>query len=63
MYLYFMSFLHIDMTRVVGILPQIRQELTYSTVSIMGADVLAMQGASASTTIWWQVNIGSGNGP
>ena len=26
-----MSFLHIDMTQVVEILPQIKQELTYST--------------------------------
>ena len=30
-YLYFVSFLHIDMTQVVEILPQIRQETTYST--------------------------------
>ena len=30
-YLHFVSFLHIDVTQVVGILPQIRQEPTYST--------------------------------
>ena len=30
-YLHFVSFLHIDTTQVVEILPQIRQELTYST--------------------------------
>ena len=31
MYLHFVSFLHIDKTQVVEILPQIRQEPTYST--------------------------------
>ena len=31
MYLHFVSFLHIDTTQVVEILPQIRQEHTYST--------------------------------
>ena len=40
-YLHFVSYLHIDTTQVVEILPQIRQEPTYSTVSIMAADVLA----------------------
>ena len=30
-YLHFVSFLHIDMTQVIEILPQIRQEPTYST--------------------------------
>ena len=30
-YLHFVSYLHIDMTQVVEILPQIRQEPTYST--------------------------------
>ena len=30
-HLYFVSFLHIDTTQVVEILPQIRQESTYST--------------------------------
>ena len=33
-YLHFVSFLHIDMTQVVEILPQVRQELIYSTLSI-----------------------------
>ena len=46
-----MSLFHIITTKVVEILPQVRQELTYSTVNIMGADVLAMQGASTSTTM------------
>ena len=31
MYLHFVSYLHIDMTQVVEILPQINQEPTYST--------------------------------
>ena len=31
MYLHFVSFLHIDITQVVEILPQVRQELTYFT--------------------------------
>ena len=31
MYLPFMSFLHIDITQAVETLPQVRQELTYST--------------------------------
>ena len=31
MYLHFVSFLHIDATQVVEILPQIKQEPTYST--------------------------------
>ena len=30
-YLHFMSFLHIDMTQVVGILPSVRQRFTYIT--------------------------------
>ena len=30
-YLHFLSYLHIDTTQVVEILPQIRQEPTYST--------------------------------
>ena len=30
-YLHFVSFLHIDITQVVEILPQVRQEPTYST--------------------------------
>ena len=31
MYLHFLSYLHIDTTQIVEILPQIRQEPTYST--------------------------------
>ena len=31
MYLHFVLFLHIDATQVVEILPQVRQERTYST--------------------------------
>ena len=31
MFLHFMSFLHIDITQVVEILPQVGQEGTYST--------------------------------
>ena len=31
MYVHFMSYLHFDMTQVVEILPQVRQELVYST--------------------------------
>ena len=42
-YLRFMSFLHIDMTQVVEILPQVRQELAYSIQWILW--VLVMQGA------------------
>ena len=33
-YLHFMSFLHIDITQAVEIIPQVRQELAYSTPSI-----------------------------
>ena len=51
MYLHFMSFLQIDMAQVIEILPQVRKELSYSTVSTMGADVLATQGARASATM------------
>ena len=43
------------MTWVVEILPQVRQELAYSTVNIMGADVLATQGARASATMIFTV--------
>ena len=40
--LHFVSFLHIDATQVVEILPQIRQEPTHSNiVNIMAADILA----------------------
>ena len=40
------------MTRVVKIIPHARQELTYFAyiVNVMGADVLATQGARASAT-------------
>ena len=39
MYSYFMSFLHISMTQVVHIIPQVRQELNvFFIVNIMGAD-------------------------
>ena len=34
MYLHFVSFLHIDMTQVLKILPQVRPEPMYSTWSI-----------------------------
>ena len=51
-----MSFLHIDLTQVVEILPQVRQGgLTYPTVDIMAADVLATQGARASATMIFTV--------
>ena len=46
-----MSFLHINITQVVEILPQVGREHTYSTVNIKGADVLATQGARASATM------------
>ena len=51
--LYFMSFLHIDMTQLVEILPQVRQGPTYLfyIVNIMVADVLATKGARASATM------------
>ena len=43
-----MSLLQIDMTRVVEISPQVRQELTlFYIVNIMSADVLETQGARA----------------
>ena len=41
MYLHFVSFLHIDTTQVVEILPQIRQNYLFYLVNIMAADVLA----------------------
>ena len=44
-YLHFMSFLHIDMTEEVEIIPQGRQEL-FCIVNIMGADVLSTQEAT-----------------
>ena len=45
-----MSFLLIDATRVIKILPQERQGPTY-VVSIVAADVLATQGARPSATM------------
>ena len=52
MYLQFLSFLHNDMTKVVGILPHVRQ---YSSIShslyITAADDLATQGARASAAM------------
>ena len=51
-----MPFLHIDMTQVIEILPQVRTYAFY-LVNIMAADVLVMQGAKASATmILTQVN-------
>ena len=52
-YLHFMSFRRIDMTRVVEILPQIRQELTYFTESVSWAlmSLIATQEAGASATM------------
>ena len=46
MYLHIMSFLNNGITQVVEILLHVRQGPTYSTIAnIMGADVLAAQGA------------------
>ena len=39
------------MTQVIEIFPHVRQEHSYSTVNIMGADVLVTQGASACGTM------------
>ena len=51
-YLRFMSFLHIDIIQVVEILPQVWQDLNlFYIINIMGADVLATQGARASATM------------
>ena len=38
-YLHFVSFLHIDAMQVVEILPEIRQEPTYSTYSLRRQDI------------------------
>ena len=51
MYLHFMSFLHIDMTQVVEILPQIGQGYPIYIVNIMAAGVLATQGARTSAVM------------
>ena len=40
-YLHFVSYLHIDTTQIVEILPQIRQEYLFYIVNIMAADALA----------------------
>ena len=49
MYLQFISFLHTDKSQVAEILPHVRQELNlFYIANIMGADVLATQGARAS---------------
>ena len=53
-YLHFMSFLHIDMTRVVEILHLVRQKPAYIVI-IMGADVLVTQGARVSATMIFTV--------
>ena len=45
-YLHFMSFLHINMTQAVEIIPQVRQELTYSTQSISWLLMFWRQGIS-----------------
>ena len=48
-----MTFLHSDMTRVVEILPQVRQGTTYIfyIVNVMAADILATQESKASATM------------
>ena len=46
-----MSLLHIDMTQLVEILAHVRQESTYSTLSIIAADDLVTQGTGASATM------------
>ena len=47
-----MLFLHIDMTQVVEIFPQVRWEFIYTTsVNIISADQVVTQGARASTSM------------
>ena len=48
-----MLLFHIDMSQVVKVLPQLRQELAYIfyIVNIIDVDVLVMQGARASETM------------
>ena len=48
-----MSFLHIDMTQVIEILSQRTRTYLFYIVNIMGADVLAMQGARTSAAMIW----------
>ena len=51
-YLHFMSFLHIDITQIVGILPQVTQEVTFSALLISWLpDIPPTQGARALTTM------------
>ena len=54
-----MLLLNIEMKQLAEILPQVRQE-HFNIVNIMGADVLATQGARASPTIifamWNRIN-------
>ena len=47
----FLPFPHTDMTHVIGILSCKTWAYLFYIVNIMGADVLATQGAGASTTI------------
>ena len=51
MYLQCISFLHTDMTKIVEILPRVRQGPTYLTVNIMAADRLTTQGARTPATM------------
>ena len=52
MYLHFMSFLHIDMPKIIEMIPRIRPGLNlFYIVNIMFADVFATQGARASATM------------
>ena len=52
MYLQFISFLHIDMTQVVEILPYLKtRTCVFYTVKIMGADALVTQRARVSATM------------
>ena len=54
-YVHFMSLLHIDKTRVLKILPQVRPGPTYIVfyviANIMGTDVLVTKGARASAAM------------
>ena len=50
-YLYFIPFLHIDMTQTAETLPQVRQGHLFYIINIMAADDLATQGARASATM------------
>ena len=46
-----MSFLHIDITQIVEIFPQVKRAYLFYIFNIMGVDVLATQGARASGTM------------